>query len=204
MLLDVSKDDEPRTEHLAAEATEADADAFAVLVERVRGRLETWIALRLGPKLRGRITEEDVLQETLLQAFRTLDTFTDTGPGSFRRWLLSVAENRIRDLHKFHGAQKRDVAREIARPRNAAEVTLLDRLSISGASPASAAHALDARRRLAGTIDALPQELREVVVARALEERPFREIAQQLGRPVTTIQAQFARAIRALRDNLEG
>ena len=195
--------DELQTEELAASAALQDPEAFAALVERVRGRLETWIALRLGPKLRGRVSEDDVLQETLLHAYRALDAFEAGGAGSFRRWLLSIAENRIRDLHKFHVAQKRDIGRERAKPKSPDEVTLLDRLSIGGASPASLLHARQAQRDLATHIDALPLDLREVVVARALEERPFREIAEQLGRPLTTVQAQFARGIRGLRQLLE-
>ena len=196
-------DDAPLTEELAAKAALEHPEAFATLVARVRGRLDTWIALRLGPKLRGRVTEEDVLQETLLQAYRGLGNFNDTGTGSFRRWLLSVAENRIRDLHKFHGAKKRDLGREIMQPRTEDEVTLLGRLSIGGPSPATMADAQDARRSLAEQIDALPEELREVLIARALEELPFREIATRLGRPITTVQAQFARGFRALREALE-
>ncbi len=171
---------------------------------RVRGRLDTWIALRLGARLRGRIAEEDVLQETLLQAYRGLGSFRDTGRGSFRRWLLSVAENRIRDMRKFHAAQKRDLGREIAQPRTPDEASLLDRVSVGGASPPSMVHARDARRELVERIDALPDDLRTIVVARALEERPFREIAEQQGLAITTVQARFARGLRELRGMLDG
>lgn len=196
-------DEELPTEGLAR-AAGSNPVAFADLVARVEGRLRTWIALRLGPKLRARVTEDDVLQETLLQAYRSMDRFAATGPGSFRRWLLSVAENRIRDLHKYHAAQRRDVAREQAKARSMEESTLLDRFSASVTSPSMAAQRAEHSRMVAERIEALPAELREVVIARALEERPFKEIAEALGRPMTTVQAQFARALRGLKDAWEG
>ena len=192
----------PLTEALAAQAALQDPAAFADLVARVHGRLQTWIAVRLGPALRGRVTEDDVLQETLLQAYRTLDRFQSNGPGSFRRWLLSVAENRIRDLHKFHAAKKRDFAREAFKPRNDDETAMLNRFSASITSPSLAAGRNEQRADLVAKIDALPEDLRAVVIARALKELPFKEIAQQLGRPLTTVQAQFARGLRALKDTL--
>jgi RNA polymerase sigma-70 factor (ECF subfamily) len=196
-------DDTQPTEHLAANVALKEPEAFAALVGRVRGGLVTWIALRLGPQLRARVTEEDVLQETLLQAYRTIDAFQSGGAGSFRRWLLSVAENRIRDLSKFHGAQKRDSAREVRKARNEGERTLLGQLTLQATSPGSAAQALEAKRKMAAAIESLPPELREVVVARALEERRFREVSELLQRPLTTVQAQYARGLRLLRDALD-
>lgn len=194
----------PETEHIAAKAALGNPDAFAALVERTRGSLDTWVALRLGPKLRGREAEEDIVQETLLQAFRTLDTFEAQGPGSFRRWLLAVAEHRIKHLHRFHSAQKRDSAREVVRPQNANEVTLMQRLAESASGPATLVSSRERREHLVRAIENLDDDLREVVVGRALEERPFKDIAAQLGRPVTTVQAQYARGIRALKGDLDG
>ncbi len=191
------------TEGHAAGAAGGDPHAFAALVERVRGRLEVWISLRLGPALRARVSEEDVLQETLLEAHRSLADFSDTGPGSFRRWIFSVAENRIRDLNKFHSRQRRDMARDQAKAqRTAEETTLLERLAAGRTSPASHAHRAEMVGRLVRRIEELEEPLRDVVVQRAIEERTVREIAESLGKPATTVQALFARGLKSLRDEL--
>ena len=87
-------DEKPTTEGLAR-----DPQAFEELFSRLHGRLEMWIGLRMGPLLRSRLTVDDVMQETLIEAHRSLASFRDRGPGSFRRWVFSVAENRLRDLH---------------------------------------------------------------------------------------------------------
>lgn len=188
------------TEREAAVAAGGDPEAFARLVDRIRGRLGVWIALRLGPQLRARVAEEDVFQETLLEVYRRLPDFEDTGPGSFRRWLFVVAENRIRDLHKFHSRQRRDVAR--VQPRSREESTVLGLLAADGTSPSSAAHRAELVGRVVERIERLDEDVRAVVVARAIEERTFREIAERLGRPQTSVQALYARGLRQLQDEL--
>jgi len=190
-----------RTTEGLARGARGDAAAFARLVERIRGRLNMWIALRMGSRLRSRLTEDDVFQETLLQAHRSIADFRDEGAGSFRRWIFSVAENRLRDLNKFHTAQKRDVSRELT-PRNREETVLLERISHDGTSPSSGAHKRMIAGRVQAGIERLPEELREVLVLRAIEERTFVEIAERLGKPATTIQGAYARALKALRDEL--
>ncbi len=183
------------SEGLARRAS-ADPDAFAELVRRLRGRLEMWINVRMGPLLDARLTADDVLQETLVQAHGSLTDFMDQGKGSFQRWLFSVAENRLKDLHKYHAAQKRHPGQEVAAEG------LLEGLRSNTPSPSSSARRRELVRRLATRIAALPDPLREVLVLRAIEERTFKEIAQQTGKPAATVQGLFARALKVLQDEL--
>ncbi len=192
---------DPRTEGLAHEAGGTDPEAFERLVERIQGRLSLWIGLRLGPRLRARVTDEDVLQDTLLHAYRSLDSFRDHGPGSFLRWMLSVAEHRIKDLHKFHSRDRRAMAREfVPAPAGEAESRFIERFSGSWTSPASAAHRREQAARVTRLIESLADDVREVVVLRAVEDRSFAEIADRIGRPKTTVYELYARGLRRLRN----
>jgi len=198
----MDRDERTRTEGLVKRARE-DPDAFAELFGRVRGRLSMWITLRMGPVLRSKVSVEDVLQETFLQAYRSLSEFEDQGPDSFRRWLFSVAENRLRDMHKFHTRQKRDATREIGASVAApGEVTILERLQGELRTPSSGAGSRELVGRLTQAISALPDSLREVLIMRAIEECTFQEISDRLGRRRATVQAQFVRALRSLKDEL--
>lgn len=183
------------SEDLARRAS-VDPDAFAELVRRLRGRLEMWINVRLGPLLDARLTADDVLQETLLQAHGSLSDFQPKGKGSFQRWIFSVAENRLKDLHKYHTAQKRHPGQEAAGER------VLDGLRAGGPSPSSSARRHELIRRLATLIARLPEPLREVLVLRAIEERTFKEIAEVTNKPTATVQGLFARALRTLQHEL--
>jgi RNA polymerase sigma-70 factor (ECF subfamily) len=185
--------DDRDSEGLAKRAAGADPRAFDELVRRLRGRLAMWISVRMGPLLRARLSEDDVLQETLLQAHQSLPGFEDQGPGSFQRWLFSVAENRLKDLHKYHAAQKRHPSREAAPGPPVLPPA-------RGPSPSSGARRNETVARVAAHVARLPDPEREVLVMRALEERTFAEIAQALGKPQATVQGLFARALRMLKD----
>jgi DNA-directed RNA polymerase specialized sigma24 family protein len=52
----------------------------------------------MGELARHHYDPDDVWQETLLMAWRDRAKFEWRGPSAFRRWLLEVARNRIRDL----------------------------------------------------------------------------------------------------------
>ncbi|MHC4954431.1 MAG: sigma-70 family RNA polymerase sigma factor [Planctomycetota bacterium] len=200
----MSSDYQADTEGLARKALVGDPEAFAELVQRLRGRLRMWITLRMGPLLRSRLTEDDVFQETLLQAHRSLGSFQDNGPGSFQRWIFSVAENRLRDLHKYHAAQKRDPAREVrATPRDDRERDLLQVLSTGGPTPSSCAHRSDLAERLTGSIESLEAPLRDVLIMRAIEERNFKNIAATLELSPATVRGLYARALTQLAEKME-
>lgn len=191
--------DERDTEGLAGGARAGDPEAFAALVERIRGRLETWIRVRMGPLLRSRLALDDVFQETLIQAHRSLGDFREKGPGSFQRWLFSVAENRLKDLHKYHAAQKRHPGHEAElRPRGDEEHRLVESLAAHGTSPSEGARRTEFAERLAEVLGTLPEDAREVVVLRLIEEQPFPEIAARLGRDVRVVRGLYARGLRAV------
>lgn len=174
---------------------------FEERVLRLQGRLSLWISLRMGPVLRARVSEEDVFQETLLEACRSYGSFRENGDDSFRRWLFSVAENRIKDLHKYHAAQRRHPRREA--PTDS-ERAMLDRLSAGLPTPSSHARRKELAELLTGGISKLPDPEREVVELRALEDLSFREIGERIGRSEASAAALYAKALVALKRQLRG
>jgi len=174
---------------------------FEERVLRLRGRLSLWISLRMGPLLRARVSEEDVFQETLLEACRSYGGFRENGDDSFRRWLFSIAENRIKDLHKYHAAQRHHPQREA---RTASERTMLDRLSAGLPTPSSHVRRKELVDLLTGGIAGLPAPEREVVELRALEDLSFREIGERTGRSEASAAALYARALLALKRRIRG
>jgi RNA polymerase sigma-70 factor (ECF subfamily) len=58
-------------------------------------------------RLLGSLSEaEDAVQETMLRAWRHLDTFKEQGPGSLRAWLYKIATNSSLDLLKKHSERR--------------------------------------------------------------------------------------------------
>jgi RNA polymerase sigma-70 factor (ECF subfamily) len=158
----------------------------------------------MGPLLRAKLSPADVVQETFLEAQKSYARFVDRGRGSFLSWLFSIAENRLRDLHKYHAAQKRHPAREI--PLGGRETDHSGPLGgITGGitTPGTRAMKRELFDLMLESVDALPDDLREVILLRAVEDRSFREIAERLGKSPSTVQTRYGRALEELRRRLD-
>jgi len=81
-------------EAVVAAACAGDESAFAALSERYRRELRLHCYRMLGSFQ----DSEDLVQETLLRAWRGRETFTYQGPSSFRAWLYRVATNACLDV----------------------------------------------------------------------------------------------------------
>src|SRR5438128_1434328 len=88
-------------EALVRSAREGDRAAFEELVRRTSRLVFARLYLETGDAHRA----EDLLQETLLSAFRSLGHLAD--PKGFRRWLLKIAQNLVLDAARRDLRQKR-------------------------------------------------------------------------------------------------
>jgi RNA polymerase sigma-70 factor (ECF subfamily) len=130
---------------------------------------------------------DDIVQEAMLRALR----FHAGLRGEAKPWLLQIVRNV---------AYARGVSR-----RRAGEVALDDSGSGGAASQADPADdpeaALERRERclaLDQALAALPDELRECVVLRELEEMSYKEIAQITLVPIGTVMSRLFRARQLL------
>src|SRR5574338_1096284 len=128
----------------------------------------------------------EVLQETLLAAFRNLPTFR--GQASLSTWLYQIARS-------FCIKQRRGV-----RPDQEVDAELADH----GPSPEIQVAAGEIGKALAAAIDALPAEQREVLLLRDVEGLSAEEAAAVVGIEVGALKSRLHRARMALRKRLAG
>jgi RNA polymerase sigma-70 factor (ECF subfamily) len=128
---------------------------------------------------------EDAAQECYLRAFRHFETFRGD---AIKPWLLAILRNVCR-------AEYARRSRLAASETDAGSEETAD----EDASPEGAVLArLDgetARRLIAG----LPEQFREVLVLREINDLNYRAIAEVIGAPVGTVMSRLARARRMLR-----
>ena len=182
------------TEDLLRRAREGSREALGLLLGGCGERLLTLIRLRLGPSLRERVESRDVLQATLLKALLHIDGFRGTRRESLMAWLARIAQNEIRDAADFHGRQRRQVGRTVAM----GGTQELDGLAADVRSETSRIALNERSLRLLAALEALSPEHREVIVLRQLEERPFAEVAGQMGRSEDACRMLLARAMATL------
>ena len=90
------------TEQMLARARVGNEDAFRELTDRYRRELQVHIYRMVGSVQEA----EDLLQETLLAAWRGLDTFE--GRASVRAWLYRIATNRSLDALRARRRRPQD------------------------------------------------------------------------------------------------
>ena len=176
-------------EIIVERALTGDAEAFGELVRRWERRI---FALAYG--MLGREEDaRDATQETFLAAFRNLRGFR--GDAKVSSWLHRIAVNQC------ISRQRRAKSRSESALDEEEETT-------SFATPVShsPAHVAEDRQQTAAVrraINSLPIELRQVVVMKEFEELTFREIADALDLPLSTVKSRLYTALKQLQMRLQ-
>jgi RNA polymerase sigma-70 factor (ECF subfamily) len=134
--------------------------------------------------LRDPAIAEDVVQEAMLRAMTYFATFRG---GNARAWLLQI----VRTTAYTSLAQRRE-GREIALDAEAHDP------ADPGDDPETALSRAQGASTLETALASLPDELRECVVLRELEEMSYRDISRITGAPLGTVMSRLWRARRAL------
>jgi RNA polymerase sigma-70 factor, ECF subfamily len=171
-----------------AQARAGDSEGFRLLVERHSRAL-----FKLAYRMTGNEHDaEDVVQEALLKAYRSLDRFEDRSQvGS---WLYRIAANCAFDV--LRRRQRRDGRLESLdgedAPEPQAETPGPDRLALGG----------DVRRHLDTALDTMSPRERAAFVLRHFEGRSIKEIELALGMDTTAVKQSVCRAVRKAREVL--
>lgn len=129
---------------------------------------------------------EDIVQEAMLRALRSFDTFdTERDP---RAWLLAIVRNCCRSW--FRRKRSDDALFEADDTQPEAAGTWLD--------PEAAAIGNANSVLLRKALEKLPYEYGEILVLRELEELSYKEIAEIIQAPVGTVMSRLSRARREL------
>lgn len=173
---------------------------WEALIESVNpAALLVLIEARLSPQLRGRVMAEDIWQESLLHAWRSRGEFAWCGLKSFRSWLVSIIENRIRDAVDRASAQKRGGGRaplsleEVAGPRDGDAERPSPAGLIGSTTPSRIAIFKEQAVAMRAALEQVPEELRDVVRLRLIEQLSSEEAAQRLGVDASTVRRRFRR-----------
>lgn len=176
---------------LVQQACKGDRAAFEELVRRTSRLVFARLYLETGDPHRA----EDLLQETLLSAYRSLPSLTE--PEKFRAWLLTIAQNVVIDSARREHRQKRDsgpLAREDA----------LARVPGKELSPEQAAQQQEQRQEVLAVLRSLPEEYRLPLTLRYLTGADYESICVQLGLTNGSLRGLLHRGLNLLRNQLGG
>jgi len=175
--------DEPLDSTLIQRWKAGDERAATALVERHAGALARYVS-----SMGERDAAEEVVQDTFVRAFSSLDTFR--GDSSLRTWLFTIARRLVVDRRRAMRRRK-DVA-NLDDVDAATEYTALDGLIAS-----------EARKKVWGAVGKLSPTQREVFLLRVNEGLSYKEIAEVAGTTEGAARVHYHNALRTVKENLE-
>ena len=178
-------------ENIVERALTGDADAFGELVRRWERRI---FALSYG--MLGREEDaRDATQETFIAAFRNLRGFR--GEAKVSSWLHRIAVNQC--ITRQRRAKVRsETALDDEQEKNAGSFA-----TSSALSPSRVVEKRQVTRAVRRAVNSLPVELRQVIVMKEFEELTFKEIAETLDLPLSTVKSRLYTALKQLQMRLE-
>ena len=190
----------------------ADADADALLVERVRlGDTRAFEMLvvkyqRRIERLIARMVRDvdlipDITQETFIRAYRAMPNFR--GDSAFYTWLYRIAVNTAK---KSLLELKRDLLVTEGQRAGADENDETSRIE-NELSHNETPEALLASKEVAAavnsSIEALSEDLRQAITLREIEGLSYEEIAEVMNCPIGTVRSRIFRAREAIAARLK-
>jgi RNA polymerase sigma factor (sigma-70 family) len=133
---------------------------------------------------------DDVVQDAALRAYRGFDDLRDLDA---KAWFMTIVRN-------CHFTARKQAQRHTLVPLPEEHDVLDGHAMVAlGPDPENAAIRQDDERTLNGLIAALPDDYREILILREIEDMDYRQIAAVINAPLGTVMSRLARARAALR-----
>jgi len=133
----------------------------------------------------------DVLAETFAVAFEKRNAFRGSNEKSALAWLYAIARNQLSDYFRDEQAQSRALARLGVQRRALTDVEYERVEELAGIE--------QLRVLVTEHVEQLPEDQRQAVWLRFVEEQTYEEIATRLGIKQETARARVSRGLRAIR-----
>ncbi len=173
-------------QELIASVLSGDTDAFATLVNTHQARVRI---ICLG-YLFNASEADDAAQDIFIKAYERLSSFK--GDAAFGTWISRIAANHCLDLIRAHKRHHTDSLEALSEQHGDALANLL--------KPESGERSLSAEDRevLGKVFAALPEEEREILLLREVEELSYDEIASNLRCSLDAVKGRLKRARQRL------
>jgi RNA polymerase sigma-70 factor (ECF subfamily) len=181
---------QPSDLELLRAAADGDSNAFHTLVDRHADGLFR-AAISLAPS---RADAEDLLQETLLGAYRGLGRFD--GRAAVKTWLNSIL---IRQAAKGWRRGSRHRKLKSIQPPDQNE-----HLDDPALRTKAASESADQKMDIMTILKTMPADQQQIIVLREIQGLSYEEIASALGVPRGTVDSRLYRARAELRQRLSG
>ncbi len=178
-------------------ARSGDAEALGEMINQVRDYLLLVANRKLDGRLKVKTAASDLVQQTLLEAGRDIQSFRGESEAELRTWLVKILKHNLTDTAREHrGTQRRDIGRE-------------KRLSgLGNALPSKHKTASSIIKRverdeaLDQAVLSLPERYRQAITLRHIEGLSWKAVSQRMEISAEAARKVWTRALEKLRDKL--
>lgn len=179
-------------EDLMAQFQAGSVEAFDILVSRYKDALSNYLYRFLGDARES----EDLLQETFMRVYRNRHSYRRIA--RFSTWLYTIAGNLARSEYRKRRRRRQQSLQSVNRDEEEYELEIPDdtfRPDVDANVNISESYVQDALREI-------PDDFREVVVLRDVQQLSYEEIAEITGLPMGTVKSRINRGRTKLQSML--
>jgi RNA polymerase sigma factor (sigma-70 family) len=180
------------------------------LAERILGSLPGlthFVRRRMGADLAARESASDIVQSTCRELLRSASTFEDRGEASFRRWVQTAAEHKLKNRARHWRAARREGGSRTvqvgAQASDDGAETNVEPSAPIASHPSQDAMLREETERLSRAFRALPPEYRAVLTRSQIDGASHAELALEMNRSPEAVRKLVARAMAQLSAALE-
>lgn len=147
---------------------------------------------------------EEVVQDTFVRAYKGLNKFR--GDASFETWIYRITINLSRNKYHWNRRRGSEINLSISQPlANSDDTRKNEDMDIADKSsgPDSIIEKDEFEKNIAKAFEKLPENLRETMILRHVDDMPYEQIAELLECKVGTVKSRIARGREYLRQILK-
>jgi RNA polymerase sigma-70 factor (subfamily 1) len=169
-----------------------------------RAYLKTLTLIQIDPRLQSKFSMSDIVQQTLVEAWRDLERLQALDAAGRKRLLRRMLVNNLLDEIALWKAQQRDVRREQSLDAAADESScrLQSWLAAEDSSPSGRLAEQERDLRLLEALAKLDARQREALVLKQYHHWTLAQIAEHLGCTIGAVAGLQARGLKELRRHL--
>lgn len=196
-MAETNRDSNPA--NLLSRARSGDRVALGNLLEGYRSRLGDQADVEFDERIRGRVSPNDLVQQTLLEACRDFERFTGADERVLAAWLESILRHNIKEAVRKHVlAAKRSTKVETSIDDSARSPKLAQLLPGKELTPSGHFRKNETKDRVTTALAALNDDQRLAVWLKHIEGWSLYQIAQQMDRSEEAVAGLLKRGLKQL------
>lgn len=173
-------------------------------LEQFRPYLRVLARMQLQRRLASKLDDSDMVQQTLMQAYRALDQFRGDSPEAMAAWLRQILARNLAHAARDFQREKRDVNRErsLEASLNDSSMRLEGWLAGQDSSPSEKVVRAEQLLQLAESVENLPDGQREAILLHYFQRLSLSEVATAMNKSTSAVAGLLHRGLKQLREKL--